>query len=273
MDNKQYHADKSAIGKSGLDLIHESPADYFNQHLSPNPPERKQTPAKLLGSALHALVLEPEKFKNLFTVAPELDRRTADGKMEWTTIVQLAEANGTEIITSEIYDKARKMRDALHAHPITKELLFSDKGAMNEYSYYWTDPVTGVKCKAKADRVTSSGLIIDVKTAASVNPEELSKDMFNYRYHVQDAWYTDGFEIAHRVKPEGFLFITVRNEEPYLVKPYMLDEPSRQLGRDSYRFDLDIYAECLKTGIWPAYPRDNGFVSEISLPKWAFNKL
>ena len=50
----QYHGG-SGISKSGLDLIHRSPALFDLARQSPRP----STPAQALGTAVHLLVLEP----------------------------------------------------------------------------------------------------------------------------------------------------------------------------------------------------------------------
>lgn len=79
MTNAQYHA-AEGVSKSDLDLVHISPAHYKARKGN-----TAQTPAMLIGSALHKLVLEQESFDKEFAVLPEIDRRTKEGKALYGT--------------------------------------------------------------------------------------------------------------------------------------------------------------------------------------------
>ncbi len=56
-----------------------SPQHYI-QYLTQ---ERKQTDAMLLGSVVHNLILQPEKFNDNFAVEPEFNKRTNQGKEDY----------------------------------------------------------------------------------------------------------------------------------------------------------------------------------------------
>src|SRR5690349_7675909 len=74
-----YH-DHPAVGSSHLKSIARSPAHYWSEWLDPSRPPRTDTPAKWLGKAVHAAILEPERFKSDYVVGPRFDRRTKAGK-------------------------------------------------------------------------------------------------------------------------------------------------------------------------------------------------
>lgn len=57
------------ISKSGLDLVHRSPAHYMAAVSATNDNERKPTPAQAFGSAFHALVLESALFVRDYCLA------------------------------------------------------------------------------------------------------------------------------------------------------------------------------------------------------------
>lgn len=272
MTNKQYHQDTSHVSKSKLDVIHQSPYKYWDKYLNPaNPRDDAPTEAQLRGSAMHCLLFEPNKFSQLYIVPTEkFDRRTSVGKMAWQTLQAEAEETSKEILTIEIYDEVSFMRDAAFKHPIVKTLL--EAPGRNEYIYTWVDPETGVKCKAKADKITSDRYAIDAKSCKNITPEGFAKACSDYRYHVQNAFYSDGFFHAHNESLEAFIFIAISNEPPFMVKPYVLSAESVRLGRDAYMVDLNTYKKCLDTGTWPAFPGDNGKISEIELPKYTFQK-
>ena len=92
MTNREYHADP-AISKSDLDQIHRSPMHW--QYRKTHPPE--QTPALLVGSAVHKMILEPSGFADEFAVAPETDRRTKAGREAYQAFQE--SATGKTVIT------------------------------------------------------------------------------------------------------------------------------------------------------------------------------
>ena len=87
MTNKEYHA-HPAISKSDLDLAHRSPMhyQYRKEH-----PQGSQTPALLIGSAVHKMVLESSTFDEEFAVLDDaIDRRTKAGKEAYSTFLELS---------------------------------------------------------------------------------------------------------------------------------------------------------------------------------------
>ena len=65
--NEDYHAMREVVGHSGLVRIMRSPAHY--QEYIINPPE--PTPAKALGKAIHAAILEPDSFRRDYVMFDE----------------------------------------------------------------------------------------------------------------------------------------------------------------------------------------------------------
>lgn len=63
LSNEEYHGGPG-ISKSGLDLIHRSPLHYRAAKTAAN--DNEPTSAQFIGTAFHSLVLEPEKFSQLY---------------------------------------------------------------------------------------------------------------------------------------------------------------------------------------------------------------
>ena len=78
--NAEYHADLSHVSNSMLKVFAESPQKYYQMFVAKTMPKPEQTPSLLLGSVVHCLFLEPEKFGAEYAVAPAVDRRTKVGK-------------------------------------------------------------------------------------------------------------------------------------------------------------------------------------------------
>lgn len=60
-----YHA-ADALSNSSMKLLHVSSLEYWDQHINPDKPERRETGALDYGTALHCRILEPERFEAEF---------------------------------------------------------------------------------------------------------------------------------------------------------------------------------------------------------------
>jgi len=268
LSNEAYHADTSAISKSGLDLIHRSPAHYYAAKLDPDrPAEKKDTPALRFGRAFHTLVLEPDLFFQEYAVLPEkVDRRTKAGKEAWAEFE--AELGGREALTAEDGQRLGAMAAAVRAHPAAK-LLLSDGVA--EQSAVWDDFMTGARCKCRMDWWRGrrgrgpQRIAVDLKTTLNASRFAFRKSVVDYRYHVQAAFYSDGWKAVTDDEVRAFLLIAVEKDPPYGVAVYQLDEELVEAGRRAYMADLALYASCVERGEWPAYSSE---VEVLDAPAW-----
>jgi exodeoxyribonuclease VIII len=270
--NAEYHANTKRIGKSGLDLIHQSPAHYYAKYLDPNRVWEEPTPELLMGSLVHTTVLEPHLLMEEYCVAPKVDRRTKIGKEEWDVFQQMNA--GKAIVTQDQWDTSQRIRDAVYKHMAARELL--EMPGVVEDVLNWSMPVTlangksmMVQCKAKPDKRLNAGVLLDLKTTKDAKPSNFGRSVVNYRYDVQAAWYRAGHQHAVGSDIEAFVFIAVEKEPPFGVSVMYVSEPIFELGATKYAQDLAVYAECLNSNKWPCYPDQ---ILELEIPSWAFNK-
>jgi exodeoxyribonuclease VIII len=252
MNNAEYHA-MPGISKSGLDLINRSPAHYRWAKDNPSDP----TPAMRLGTLTHLAVLEPDRFDSECIVMPVLDRRTKDGKLRWEQFQ--ADYPDHELLTSDEHTRIMSIRDAVRAHPMARKLM--DRIAEVEVSTFWKDPISGIECRCRPDAELDNGMLIDLKTTRDAGPG-FERSVRQYRYHVQAAFYGDGLG-GMEVRP--MVFIAVETEAPYLVSCNIIGPDSLVAGREAYRRNLDTYAKCVESGIWPGY---SDAIQTINLPDW-----
>lgn len=172
------------------------------------------------------------------------------------------------ILNPEQWKTIHAMRDALMAHPAANALLTSVPGEA-EKSVYWIDKETGVLCRCRPDWWRDDNILVDLKTTEDASPEGFARSIAKFRYDVQDAFYTDGVKAATGKKPKAFVFIAVEKKPPYGVGVYVLDSESREIGRLQYQRDLQVFAECERTGEWPGYGDQ---IQTITLPAWHANK-
>ena len=296
---EDYHAGPG-ISKSGLDWIHQCPALLEWSQKAPVDEEAKS--AVQIGTALHTLLLEPARFALEYVAdfkAPDGALVTADdikGALTKADIKFAASASkaalakllldhnpnapvsdrlheewqrgisGRVVVSPAEWRKLHLMRDSVMAHPTARKLFEADGEV--ERCHYWTDKETGELCRSRPDKtVPSLRVIADVKTAADVSERGFNQSIHEYRYHVQDAFYTDGCTKT-MWKPQKFLFVlvgTTRDRARYPVHVRELPPEHVQFGRDEYRMDLHTYAHAKKTGTW------NG-IERASLPEWSIGQ-
>lgn len=274
------------ISKTGLDLIERSPAHYHAEYLDPARPPREndETTARLVGHLAHCAILEPAEFDRRYAVLPpDAPRRptsaqwnaknpSADSMMamawwrDW-----LAKNEGRTVITHDQRETALRQAESVRRLPDIRDAL--DCGRP-EVSAYWRDPVTDVLCRCRPDWVHDAGpartIQVDVKTYSNASPFEFARQIARMRYHVQAAYYTDGYAQAADVDVMAFIFLAVETEYPYAASAVMLDDAALEQGRAEYRSNLDTYAACLKSGEWPGYPTG---IQPVSLPVWALTDI
>jgi len=258
MPDRPYRQFK-AVSKSGLDWIDVSPAHYKHVILDGNAPE--PSPAMITGSAFDSLLLTPKEFDRDFIVAPNIRR----GTKAWEEFELQAE--GRRIIKQDDYDQLQAMRDSVMKHALARSLLSVGEA---QVSYKWQDPTMGVLCKSRADFVRADNVMIDLKTTGEggAKADTFGRTAFNFRYHVQAAFYSDG-AAAVGTRPDAFIFLVVERDPPHPVAVFHIDEELIALGRETYQRNLDTFAQCYAGNRWPAYPEE---VQKLSLPKWAFTQ-
>ena len=258
ISNENYHAGPG-ISKSQLDDIADTPALYLWRKNAPV--DTTKTKTLDLGTAFHCRVLEPEEFSNRFIVAPEFNRRTNAGKEEEKAFLMECASTGKTVITAEEGRKIELMYQSVMALPLGQWLVESAGHA--ESSIYWEDPETGILCRCRPDKIIPEfHWIMDVKTTADIQRFKMA--YYDYRYHVQDAFYSDGYEAQFGVQPTFVFLVASTTVEcgRYPVEIFMMGEEAKLAGQQEYHRNLRTLADCLNTDEWPA-------IKTLSLPRWA----
>lgn len=258
MPNDVYHASKG-ISKSGLDLIDRSPAHF--RYRAP----REATRAMEIGTAIHTALLEPERFKEEYILLSEVkDRRSAVYKDAVKSC-----GNSELVLTGKEADKVSGMQAVVYSNETARNHV-NTKG-WTELSVYANDPGTGVLCKCRFDSLSENLISCDIKKTRDARPDDFARSVFNYRYHVQDAFYSDVFLWATGQQLKAFTFLAVEEELPHAVKVYELDQTARNEGRERYQQNLDDYARCVELKEWPSLPCDG--VETLALPEWKVRQI
>lgn len=259
LSNSDYHA-LPWLGSSGIKKLARSPR-HFRAASDPGRPPEKASDAMRAGTLAHCAILEPEQLAARYAVKPAgHDGRTVAGKA-W-----MAEHAHLEVVSADEFEAATRQAAAVRSLPEVGALLGVGRP---EVSAFWVDEDTSIGCKCRPDWVAPAGdgvILIDVKTCQDASPLAFPKSVARFGYHLQAAWYVDGYAKASGKPVLGFVFAAVEADYPHAAAAYMLDDESLERGRAECRRLLALYRHCLVQDEWPGYPQT---IQPIGLPAWA----
>lgn len=261
---ERYHS-WEAVSQSGLHQLLRSPA-HLRAYLDQEP---RETPAQILGRAVHAAVLEPQRFWEGYGLLPVgLDRRTKAGKEAWAALVeQHGEGN---VLNPEDHQVCARVAEAVRQHRLAGRLV---TGAGDvELSLAWEDEETHLPCKARWDRYSLAvpgGAIVDLKTARDASPGAFERAAFANGYHIQAAFYLAGAR-ACRMPVHHYCIVAAEKEPPWALAVYRMTEAVVEAAQEQVRALLRRWRDCEELAEWPGYPEE---VRDISLPTWGWDAM
>jgi len=227
------------VRSSDLKRLAVSPRHYA--HPAPD----KDTPARAMLRAAHALVLEPDTFADAHVVYTGGRRQ---GKV-WEGFQTLYQDR--IILKPDELARIQSIAAGYEEHEHARRLL--DLTGHSELTIRWTDPATGITCKARLDRLGWDGAIFhlaDLKTYGTSEPRKVASMIARLGAHVQAAHYvaalTDGLGIpAEQIRS---YIISGESGPPYDVAVVELEADGALLtGQTERRRLLDLLAECRAT--------------------------
>lgn len=211
LSNEEYHADKSAISSTDVKTVAKSTLFHWKNM------QRRNSTAFDQGSAVHALLLEPEK--QLVLRGPKDRRGNA-----WKDAYAEAEAAGKVLLPEGEYYEAEAMAQAALFTPAVS-ILLQDENLVAEASIFAECPETGLKLKCRPDGfIADAGIVLDIKTAQDVSPHGFAKAVNQYGYDLQAAFYIYVLQLAGYQDVDSFIFIGIEKSAPYCVQVHELSE-------------------------------------------------
>lgn len=238
--NAEYHADTEFLSSSKLKLLLTDLPKFHKEIILGDKAPQEQKNAFDEGSYVHSLILEPHKIASEYVFFSGFRKQ---GK-EWESFQANAPAD------KRILSKPQKHRCEQWASSIKQRLLqvlFLTKGAAE---HTICAILQDVKVKVRCDRINiEEGWIADIKTTGSPADLELFKyTMKDYFYQLSAALYCMVAELVY-AKKFNFYFIVVSKTDN-VCDVYKLSEKTRLEGIVQVTKALNIYKQCLNTGIW-----------------------
>ena len=207
-----------------------------------------ETPAMVLGSALHCAVLERYEYGERYAIAPKFDRRTKAGKEQAEAWAMASD--GVTAITAEQDQAVQAMKHAIRSHGAAARLL---NGTRCEVPV--EGKIEGVRFKGVIDAIGKS-YVVDIKTTTDASPEGFRKQAANFDYHLQAAIYT-------QLTGRAFKWVAVESAPPYNVAVY---EPTIDSMDAADAYLRNLIADFI---VWDGKPTGYGEnIYELDLPPW-----
>lgn len=270
-----YHRRELGVASAGVlrRLAEQTPAHY---RAWVDGADDDDTPAKAFGRAYHDRVLLPGLFAERYVGEPiDAPARPTDAMRNaknpnQSSIERVAFWNdwdarnaGKVVLPAESFALIETMHAALMRDPYIAELFAEGD---SEVTLRWNDEETGLCCKARADRWNRRmRFMVDLKSTEDASPREFGRSVVNYGYDITHAHYSEGAKACGE-PIEQYLIVAQEKKAPYLAAVYELDTPAESRGYEIRHRSMATMAECLRSGIWPGYPRG---AQPLSLPGWA----
>lgn len=237
----EYLSKKDHVAASDLKNFLKSPLTYYyNRFVKVDKEDERHFS---IGSGLHEIILEPHLFQSNYLVAPKIDRRTKEGKIQYEQFY--AEAKGKTVLFEDEMEMIRQMAENALKSPTLMELM---KDSNRELSCYTTDPITRLKLRMRPDSLAKTkSTITDIKSCQDSSPKKFKGDVYSYGYSISAAYYMDF------LKRENYVFAAIEKQAPFQVSLFVLNDEMIEYGRKQYRMGLDLLKWSMDNNYWCNY--------------------
>ena len=263
----EYHADpcdtpslSASIAKA---IVTRSPYHAWREHPKLGNAARDSSKAMDAGSLIHSLVLDGG-----------VGLKVIDANDYRTKAAQEARTLAHEIGLTPVLRGALEAAEEA-AKRITERL--ADRGinldGKSGAVIVWEERSSRgpVQCRAMLDHLWPA-TFLELKTISTADIETCQRQAYTLGYDIQMAAYTSAVESlgapAGRVDP---LIAFAETDEPNCVSVFRLNESLAELGRRRWRRAVEIWAECLHTGVWPEY-QTRRQIGYLNAPAWALHR-
>ena len=249
-------------GTSGSSLLHlrRSPMSYKWELEHPSPP----SPAMILGTATHRLILEPERVGD-FAIWGEVEDQKVKRGSVWEAF-SAAHFDKMIVTKKERDDMVGMATGARKNLPIRK---YADGKGRTEVSMFWTDPGSGRRFKGRVDKILDSGdVVFDLKTCRDCHPRMFGAQSYKLGYHIKMAMYWLGYKQITGNEPKMRIG-AIDSNPPYESATYRVTKDVILQGFEELDELLKILDECEETDTWPAQYAEE---TDLMIPAWALTE-
>jgi len=222
VDDSFYYGplNKLAHSSSSLKMLLDSPKTYYNVMKYG---KEESSPALLMGRVIHTMILEPEKFDDIFEVVEVASKNTKAFKE-----AQLE--NPKTCITRKDMQAGERMADAFFRNEMAMRYMQGSQFEVPE-----VDVLGGFPFRGKADIKTPNG-VADIKTTTDLKAFKYSAD--KYGYDLQAYIYCNLFKVSYK----DFTFIAL-DKSSTDVGIYTISEEFYKRGEAKFNRAIALYRD------------------------------
>jgi hypothetical protein len=246
-----YHSNYGSMSKTMLGHFLKSRSDYaaYYVHRTASSPAPKRP--MLVGSAVHALLLEGMEFEDIVAV---YDAKCF--KKDGTSLNPKPAADFRELHSDKYVMKqadAQLVLDVVEAvadHELGEVLAVS--GNIFETPAEWKCPYSGLQCRMMPDLYCDMGdyiLAYDLKTTEDIYPSGIKRTSKTFKYWLQDVHYSTGLNVLFG-KPVRFAFWFVEVPAPHRIARWEYPNAAKEVQVEVYEKLMGDLAKCYETQDW-----------------------
>jgi hypothetical protein len=270
-----------SISSTGLRAIYNpvsyeqtSPAHYWvNSPYCPRRIEKKESESIILGRAAHHLLFGEAKFKEMFSIRPEIvnERPWQGNRLECKGWLKDQAAAGKTVVTVEQVEKIKWIAENLQAEPMVKAGLLN---GLIEHSAFAKDPETGVWLKIRPDAMPSASLdFVDMKICASIMDRDIQRSIEGFGYFQQGALVQTVMKLITGADINSFTLVFCESSPPHCIKIRTLKPHEIKRGEDVNRIGLRKFAKCWQEKRWPGPDDGHMDAAYVELSDWAGKRI
>lgn len=276
LPNEVYHNEMKGVSASTLKHC-TTPIAYKSQL---DKPKKYKKENMITGTALHTIVLEPDKFcyryfdeekilDQIQKLRPEKERENLKRLKEYKEVMsQWKDEQGEfydDVMPLSTYKSILSIRKRIMSYKELQNLFInsvSEQSIMLTYN-------NGLKVKIRPDLlkvadhkdavnlkdygIKEGDLInISVKTTIDGSPNGFRREAFKLKYHLAEAFYQDVLKSVYPNKIIHTIYLMcekdVDNTFTGNVILYHNSENHISIGREDYKNNLEVYEYCTRTG-------------------------
>jgi len=229
-------------------------------------PEDESTASTRYGSLVDTLALQPDKFDEIYCVAPETYTSDKGEEKPWNTNANfckdwVAKRSDKQIVKQKDLDAAEDAIKRLLADGRIRDFIeCSKKQVMVSADYHDAETGLIIPVRVLTDLVPDPKHALygkslgDLKTSQDASNYKWPRTVSQFTYHVQAALNLDLHTVANPdIERIEFRHLIQESEPPYQTGRRILSSEFIEIGRAKYMAALKLYCQCLKHQFWPDF--------------------
>lgn len=215
--------------------------------------ERADTPDFQWGRAVHCLLFEPKEFDRRY--ASWEGRRAGNAYKEF---VSECWELGKEVLTDQQIKTAIAAASRFVENRLVRHLISAGKP---EVTLFYVED--GVQCRGRVDWISSSEhVLVDLKTAKSIQAKLFGRDFFKYHYDVKLGLYRRWLQ---KLTGERWSVkvVCIEKTPPYDITVLTIPDAVLDQGEDRGRVTIRRVKECIAANVWPGIAGDEEYYLEV----------